>query len=108
MEAPVPGAPSGHNGSAKQWDAMFRDWPTELAARQEHGPQAHVEALFNPVVPEFSAVALHPFSQPMATSDLKDLHQALIWPACVILPARHCTGMPSPCMGRRDTPSATV
>lgn len=40
------------------------------------------------VVQEFSAVALHRFSQPMATSDLKDLQQTLLWPACVILPGK--------------------
>lgn len=40
------------------------------------------------VVQEFSAVALHRFAQPMTTSDLKDLQQTLLWPACVILPSK--------------------
>jgi len=40
------------------------------------------------VVQEFSAVALHRFARPMASADLRDLHQALLWPACGILPGR--------------------
>ena len=33
-------------------------------------------------------MALHRFTQPMTTSDLKDLQQTLLWPACVILPSK--------------------
>ncbi len=40
------------------------------------------------VVQEFSAVALHRFAQPMATDDLKDLQQTLLWPSCTILPSK--------------------
>ena len=40
------------------------------------------------VIQEFSAVALHRFAQPMTPGDLRNLHQALLWPACAILPSR--------------------